>query len=324
MPPSSSTPKDLVDPRYESLPPDPIPEQDFSGRIDGVIVVMSPTDVYLAQASCASIRQTMGNIPITLLADGSETDTSELEHLPNVHRMVAQEVLDAESARLFSGFWVKLIVFWKSPYERFLLVDADTLLWGDIRSYAKLDEFDLIAVRRFTTMPRVRDDEDLKRSAFDVDVIKRYDPSDWRGQPLNPSGAFFGRRGAFTKEELIELRLLDCWRCYDNGIFNYLMWRSALRGKPRATGMPFHLFPADPDSPPEDRFLPRDGKRPAIIHWITKKPKLGRRYRAFDDYRRKFLKMIGKTTFIGVRLFLEDLSVWLKRQKHSLRKRKKS
>ena len=266
----------------------------------------------------------MGNIPITLLADGSNTDTSELERLPNVNRMVAQEVLDEETARLFSGFWIKLIVFWKSPYERFLVVDADTLIWGDIRSYAKLDEFDLIAVRRFATTPKVESEKDLERSAFDVDAMKKYDPSDWRGQPLSPAGAFFGRRGAFTKEELIELRRLDCWRNYDNGLFNYLIWRSTLRGKPRVTGLPFHLFPADPDSPPEDRFLPREGNRPAIIHWITKKPKLGRRYKAFDDYRKLFLKMTGRKTFLEMRLLLEDISVWLKRQQRSLSKRRKS
>lgn len=320
--PPPPIPPNLLDPRRESLPPAPALAEDLSKRIDGVIVVTSPTDVYLAKASCASIRHVMGNIPITLLCDGANTNTSELERLPNVSRMVAQEVLDEETVQLFSGFWVKLIALWKSPYERFLLLDADTILWGDIRTYAKLDEFALIAVRRFATLQTVQTVEEIQKYVFDVDVIKKIEPFDWLGQPLTPSGAFFARRGAFTREDLLMLRRLDCWKCYDNGIFQFLLWRSTLRGAPKTTGFPFHLFPADTSSIPEDRFLPRDGKRPAIIHWITKKPKLGRNYKAFDDYRRMFLKMTGRNTFLNTRLLIEDIKVWLERQRRSLKKHK--
>jgi hypothetical protein len=264
----------------------------------------------------------MGNIPITLLVDGPETNTLELEKLPNIRRMVAQEVLDREYAQLFSGFWVKLIAFWKSPYERFLLVDADTLIWGDVRSYAELDRFDFIAVYRFTNEAKLETVEEVQRSSFDVEVIKKFDPAlDWRGLEAPPSGAFFARRGVFSKEYLMTLRRLNCWRCYDNGLLHYLLWRAAREGNPRTTGFRFHLFPADHTSPPNDRFLPRDCQRPAIIHWITKKPKLGRRYRASDDYRKLFLKMTGQSTRLEARLLVEDIKVWLRRQGRSLRRR---
>jgi hypothetical protein len=318
----SQTPPGFLDPRAESLPPPPPPEQDFSSRLDGVIVVVSDWDVYLAKASCASIRHSMGNIPITLLLDDPNTDTTELERLPNVKRMVAREVVDVDYAEPFSGFWVKLVAFWTSPYERFLLIDADTLIWGDVRTYAKLDQFDFIAVHRFTNSAKLQTVEQVQRSSFDVEVIKKFDPAlDWRGQEAPPSGAFFARRGVFTKENLMTLRQLDCWRCYDNGLLHYLVWRATREGVPRTTGYRFHLFPADHTSPPEDRFLPQDCKRPAIIHWITQKPKLGRRYRAFDDYRKLFLKMTGRSKLLDARLFLEDINVWFQRQRRSLNRR---
>ena len=46
--------------------------------LDGVIVGVCAADLYLAKACCASVRRFMGDIPITLLADG-RVNTSALE-----------------------------------------------------------------------------------------------------------------------------------------------------------------------------------------------------------------------------------------------------
>jgi Mannosyltransferase putative len=317
-----SIPSKLVDPRCESLPPPPSPAQDFISQLDGIIVLVSAGDVYLAKACCASIRHSMGDIPITLLVDGPNTDTAELQRLPNVKRMVAQEVVDHEYAKLCTGFWVKLLVHWKSPYERFLYLDADTLVWGDLRAYAKFDQFDFIGAYRFTNEIKLKTAEEIHRCLFDVDIVRKWDPAlDWHGQELINAGAFFARRGVFARENLMALRRLNCWRCYDNGVLQYLFWRALREGIPRAGGYRLQLFPADETSRPEDRFLPRDGQHPAIIHWITRKPKLGRRYRAADDYRKLFLKMTGRSKWLNARLFVEDLNVWLQRHRRSLDKR---
>jgi hypothetical protein len=120
------------------------------------------------------------------------------------------------------------------------------------------------------------------------------------------------------------LRRMDCWTCYESGVFRYLYWKALRDGMPRALGCKLQLFTADKTSRPEDRFLPRDGNRPAVVHWISKKPKLGRSYRASDDYRKLFLKLTGRSHFLSVRLLLEDLGVWLKRQRRSLAKRRRN
>jgi hypothetical protein len=318
--PESKTPAPahLIDPRVESLPPPPPPEKDFSDRLDGVIILVSAEHVYLAKACCASIRQSMGDIPITLLADGPEVDTRELQKLPNVNCIVAQDAMSGEEARLCTGFWVKLLVFWISPYERFLYTDADTLIWGDVRMYAEFDKYDFIAVNRFKTPVIFDTPQAVQENVFDIDVVmKLYPAMDWRGQEAAYAGAFFARRGVFSRDELLKLRQLDCWRCYDMGLFRCLLWRAVCEGKPRIGGHRFHLFPAEQKYTPEDRFLPRDGQRAAIIHWITKKPKLGRPYLADQDYRKLFLKMTGRTKCLGARLFFEDLAVWLGRHKRS-------
>ena len=308
-----------LDPRIESLPPPPPAEGVFGDRIDGIIILVSAGDVYLAKACCASIRRWMGDISITLLVDGHRTDTSEVERLPNVHRLVAQDLMDEQSARSCTGFWVKLLVFWKSPYERFLYLDADTLVWGDVRAYAELDRYDFIAgfdCRR----PRVFSTrEEVERFVYDVEYMeKRETPVRWAGKELANNGVFFARRGVFPRDVLLELRRLPCWRNYEQGVLNFLRWRAMDQGMPRVTGCRLQYFPAEITYAQEDRLIPRDLRHPAIVHWICKKPKLGRRYQANDDYRRLFLTLTGRTRFQGLRLFWEDLGVWLGRHKRSL------
>ena len=319
---SQPIPSTLLDPRSESLPSPPPPDPAWANRLDGVIVLVSTGDVYLAKACCASIRQSLGDIPITLLVDGLNTDTVELQRLPNVSRMTAQELAGEEYGPLWSGFWVKLLIFWKSPYERFLYLDADTLVWGDVRAYAELDKYDFIAGLHFQNPQTFQTSEEIQKFVYDVGFIKKLDPAlDWRGQALANNGAFFARRQVFSKEKLQELRQLSCWRCYEQGVINYLRWQATRTGTPRVTGCELQLFPAEAKYDPADRFFPRANQRPAIIHWICKKPKLGRRYQAADDYRRLFLKMTGRTRWLTARLFAEDIFVWFSRQRRSLNKK---
>ncbi len=311
----------LIDPRTQSLPSPPPPSGDFSGRLDGVIIPVWRGDLYLAKACCASVRASMGNIPITLWVDGPETDTRELEKLPEVRRMVVQEVADPESVRLCSGTpWTKILLFWLSPYERFLCLDADLLVWGDLRAYADFDHYDFI-----TTLHNgvsFESEEEVSRSSFDVAMLKKLDPHlDWRGKGAPNTGVFFARRGLFDRESLLDLRKLNCWPCYEAGVFHYYYWRGLRDGQPRTIAHKVQLFPAEPSCLPEDRFLCPENPSPRVIHWITQKPKLGRNFKASDDFRRLFLKMAGHHFLPGLGIWMEDVSVWLDRQKRSLKKR---
>ena len=317
----SPTP-DRLDLRRESLPPPPPAPADYRGRLDGVIVLVSAGYEYLAKACCASIRLSLGDIPITLLVDGAETDTAEIERLPGVSRLVAREIAGPDYAQLCTGFWVKLLVFWKSPYERFLYLDADTLVWGDVREYAEFDRYDFIAGFNFATRRAFQDAAEVQRFVYDVEFVKTLAPAlDWRGNVLANNGVFFARRGVFPAATLIELRQLNCWRNYEQGVTNYLRWRALGEGSPRMGGRNLQLCPAEPTYAPEDRFLPRGWRQPFIVHWIGKKPVIGRRYRANDDYRKLFLTLTGRTRFLGLRLWLEDLHNWLRRQGRSLLRR---
>ncbi len=322
-----SKPPDLLDPRHESLPEPPPPEPGLKDRLDGVIVLVSPGDVYLAKACCASIRKSMGDIPITLLVDGQDTNTSELEQMPNVNRLSARELAGEEYLSLWSGFWVKMLVFWHSPYERFLYLDADTLVWGDVRLYAEFDKYDFIAGLHFDKPQTFQTEAEVRQFVFDPDFIRQLNPKmEWRGMALANNGVFFARRNVFTKAQITALRQMPCWVCYEQGMINYLRWQAARDGHPRVTGQKVQLFPAQENLAfayaPPDRFFSKNNPRPAVIHWICRKPKLGLRYAAADEYRKLFLKMTGRRHWLSLRLFLEDITVWLGRHKRSLLRQK--
>lgn len=320
---SFSSPPGFINPCVESLPPPPPRKRDFSNRLDGVIIPVWQGDIYLAQACCASVRQSMGDIPITLLVDGV-ADTRDLQRLHGVQEMVIQEVADEEFVRLCTGNpWTKLLPFWMSPYERFLCLDADLLVWGDLREYAEFDKYDFIVT--YHNPGKFDKPEDILGCINDPAIFKKLDPQlDWQGKDILNTGVFFARRGIFSRETLMDLRKLNCWPCFESGVFHYFHWRGLREGKPRTMGHKLQLYPAEKKYGPEDRFLPRNRQDPAVIHWITKKPKLGRSYKAHDDYRKLFLKMTGRKRFLRTRLLMEDIKVWAERQRRSMARKAKA
>ena len=315
-------PQGYLDPRVESLPPIPPPDRDLSARLDGVVIPVWAGDVYLAKACCASIRRFMGDIPITLFVDGPATNTRQVQRIHGVSRIVLQDVASAEDARFCSGSsWSKLPLFWMSPYERFLCLDADTMVWGDVRVYAEFDRFDLIAAHHLHTRLKFQTPEQVERYVFDVGVVAKLEPAlDWREKEFAVAGVFFARRGVFSEAHLMELARLDCWRNCEQGLLNYLRWRCLQQGAPRAGGHRFQIFPGENVYQIEDRFLARHHNRPTVIHWLGKKPKLGRPFQAANDYRKLFLTMIGQSEWVAARLLIEDVVVWLGRQNRSFAK----
>ena len=316
-------PPGWIDPRVSVMPHVPPPAKGASRPLDGVVVPVWAGDVYMAKACCASIRRFMGDIPITLLVDGP-ADTRQLERLAGVSRLEVRQ-FGPEYVRLCSGTsWVKLALFWACPYERFLCLDADTLVWGDVRVYAEFDKYDFIGAHHVGGGFRIQTPQDATQYAFDLAIMRRFDPTlHWRGRQVAIAGVFFARRGVFSEERLMQLRRLDCWRCWEQGLVNYLMWRSQQDGDPRVGAHPIQVSPSESSFSSEGRFLPADWERPVVIHWLGRKPKLGRRYVIQEEHRRLFLQLAGRSSWSGLPLLWEDISVFLARHRRSLSKKLK-
>lgn len=100
----------------------------------GIIVAYYRKDYNFAKGCCASIRYFLGNIPICLIVDGTFS-VRELEKTYGVCALYRDNVTNhVLRERSFGLGLPKMVSFWESPWENFLYLDADTVVWGDFLS----------------------------------------------------------------------------------------------------------------------------------------------------------------------------------------------
>ena len=110
----------------------------------GVIIACCDQDYLFTKGCCASIRYFLGDVPICLLIDGTFS-VSPLEKVYGV-RVINHDSVSEPLLRKRSFGWGKshMIPFWESPWQNFLVMDADTIIWGDVLKLANFEDFDFI------------------------------------------------------------------------------------------------------------------------------------------------------------------------------------
>ncbi len=98
-----------------------------AGPIKRIYVLCHASDLWLAKISVASIRYWYPDVPITLLKDRTKGDfnTAEMERCWNISSMVLAH------DRCGLGF-AKIELLIRPRRERFLIVDADTVMCGPV------------------------------------------------------------------------------------------------------------------------------------------------------------------------------------------------
>ena len=170
----------------------------------------------------------MSDTPICVILDGDSTpkDLQRVEGITVVRRdeVEPKELRDAS----FRSPRAKNAPLWASPYETFLLLDADTIVWGDMRKLADFDRFDFIL-----DSPGV---EPL-HGVMDVEQASTcfpdFDSRSHAGEYVN-NGVYFGRRGTLDLERYLHaLRVADerPGMFYGSqGSFNYMLFSAADEG----------------------------------------------------------------------------------------------
>jgi hypothetical protein len=247
----------------------------------GVNIACYRGDYPFAKACVASVRRHLGNVPVCLFVDG-DFSVAELEAAYGVRTIYARDVADEELRRRSYGYGLtKMIVFWASPFERFLYLDADTVMWGNVLEGLDLERADFI----FNQPHEAYTEHILKDQYFDYDRLFRYTNGfRWQGLPFFNSGAFIARRGLFSTAdyyELLELKLKDdsLFPTGEQGILNVMVFRAAEQG--RITAAQAALQTVVPVVPIEQlckRFRIERGEAAVargdrtIIHWAGIKP----------------------------------------------------
>lgn len=207
----------------------------------GFVTACHPGDHHLVTATLASIRRYCPGVPICLLADGP-VDVSALQKTYDLIVIQTQDLPDPELRALVSGnYRVKQLAMWHGPFDHYVWIDSDAIVWGDLIPHVRFDlDFQIfwpgISIDPTETTPPAW----LDHFYFNLEALSRYDPDfEWRGHPYFSAGVYACKRNVFTYERWLELEAWQAmesgklFRFGDQGMLNYLVHSAKQRGEIR-------------------------------------------------------------------------------------------
>jgi hypothetical protein len=251
----------------------------------GIIIACCYQDYLFAKGCCSSIRHFLGDVPIGLIVDGTFS-VSSLEKSYGVHVINHQSVTN-EILRQRSFGWgkTKMIAFWESPWKHFLVLDADTNVWGNVLKYKDFNQFDVVI-----DQPRYGySDEYVSEFFFEISEMEKHFPNfDWQAHRNEYfcTGTFFATRDIFSLEEYIDI--LDftekhpgVFKYGEMGFLNFMLFRAADEGRIRLGKAPMQLIVPDFEQEELKKRFPVKETGPVlhndeaiVIHWCGPKPML--------------------------------------------------
>lgn len=247
----------------------------------GVIIGCCARDLRYALGCYASIDYFMPGVPVCFLYDGKDTP-SRIRDLPNTSVLDRSTVRDDFlRASSFGPGITKMISFFESPFERFLFLDADTVLCGDLNRINDLDNFEFIIDKRSTY-----DDNAITSYFFDVGLMRQHFPEfdiDAHRDEFFCTGAFMARRNALSLSRYRELLALSksvpgFFKYWEMGMLNFMIFEAKDQGRCRVRGTDYQVVTNDyPVQMLKSRFddavaHPESVWHPVVYHFCGQKP----------------------------------------------------
>jgi hypothetical protein len=237
-------------------------------------------DVPLLRGCLASIRTFAPDAPICVFTDG-DFPLRRLERAYDLTVIPLSAVRSRALRERSYGYGLtKMVALWEAPFERIIHVDADAVLWGDIRANLPNEPWDFV----FNEPHEVITEKIQRQQYFDPELVAPLlEGFQWRNRPYFNSGVFACRVGSFPLEDY--LRCLDVlesnygsFPCMDQGILSMMVFKAMDDGL--ITARQAHLQTVVPVVAPVElsrRFRFRQGspqleRKPTVIHWAGPKP----------------------------------------------------
>jgi hypothetical protein len=261
----------------------------------------------------------MGDTPICIMLDGDSLpdEFGRTYGVAVLHRdEVEPKVLRDIS---FRSLRAKNTVLWSSPYEKFLLLDADTIVWGDLRRIVDFDRYDFVVDR-----PGVEPLHSVMDVAQVAACFPEFDARRHVGHYVN-NGVYFGRRGLLDLERYLyavrAARERPGMFYGAQGSFNYLLFSAVDEGSCRLEQRELQVLTGRTERSELVRRFGFEGSEPVVLgdpvalHWVeSSKPRVREtRHDYFEPmthFRREFRRAAsdGRQLTVGdsLRLRFED------------------
>jgi hypothetical protein len=243
-------------------------------------------DKFMAQATLASLRHFCPHVPVCLTVDG-DVDVADLEREYQPIILRVQELPSLEMRKtLGRSFHAKQAAMWEGPFEFYVWLDADAIVWGDFIAQIRTDLDFQILWNEISVPAGAREIPGwLPHFYFDPEKLRRFDPEfDWRGHAYFSAGVYAARRNALDYDHYCRIKKLadtepGLFAWGDMGMLNYLVHSLAQRGKIK-TGLadlqhiPDHHGRAEfeQDCAGAGWRFPKSVRRPRIGHFCGHKP----------------------------------------------------
>lgn len=163
-------------------------------------------DRFMVQATLASMRYYCPEVPICLIVDG-DFDVSDLEKQYDLILLRISDIASDEIRSLTEkSTRSKLAAIWEGPFEFFVWLDSDALVWGDFTPQIQT-ELDFQIFWDGEPLGRNHPVPDwLSHFYFDPELLRYFDPIfEWGDHAYFCDGTFGCRRGSFSTNEWREL-----------------------------------------------------------------------------------------------------------------------
>jgi hypothetical protein len=249
-------------------------------------------DKFMVQATLSSMRHYCPNVPICLTVDG-DFDVSDLERDYDLIVLRVSELPSEQMRKMMcSNYRAKLAASWDGPFEFYVWLDSDAIVWGDFTPHLRADVDFQVFWSEISIPPDATEIPPwLPHFYFDPLKLHRFDPQfEWRGHAYFSSGAFACRRNAIPFEAW---QKTDSWNRQSPGLFawgemgtlNYLVYAMAQRNELKIAVSDLQhisghhgIEELKQDCAHSGWHFPKTIQRPRVAHFCERKPMLFDRY----------------------------------------------
>src|SRR3989440_1233498 len=184
----------------------------------GFVTGCHAEDKVLVKATLASMRHYCPDVPICLTVDGN-FDVSDLQKEYDLIVLRVADLSSEEMRDLMSrNYRAKLAALWEGPFEFYVWLDSDAIVWGDFTPQVRTDvDFQIFWSEISIPADATEIPPWLPHFYFDPQKLRQFHADfDWRGHCYFSAGAFACRRNAISFRRWVEV---ECWERKVPGLF---------------------------------------------------------------------------------------------------------
>jgi len=199
----------------------------------GIVTCCYARDEHLAKATCASVRYFCPDVPLCITVDG-DLDIDRWASVYNATVLYVRNLQCKELRRvMMNSFFAKHAALFEGPFEKFIYLDSDAIVWGNPFKAVVLDSHDFTI---FGGSGKV-DPRMIEKWMFSMQEMQQFDPEfQLLDHPYFCAGVYGARKNCIPKDRFLELAPMALkdkalFTADDQSVINYLVFSEAERGK---------------------------------------------------------------------------------------------